>query len=546
MVASMLHKSGVSMGDRLLPGNVSNPDGHFEDEDFVELHEHLLKNAGTNWQFHDEVRLPENGATRLEIGQYLSRLTTAKSGIWGFKDPRATLFLDSWASQLEHRSHFVLVYRPWKLCIQSLHKRHSRELAFRIKQAENWHNDLAFWRQPELAARMWLSYNKRVLAFVKTHPANTILVSAEALFEGYDVIQAVNSKFKMRLDPVNNVVKESHATNYVSRQLQPQLPHSLVAEMDDLYEVLCRAANSVPASLDLQSVSPKVQLGFKRLQNKVNSLSSAETQEHVGETVSQKLTELQQVEAELNKLAPFNTKESRQVAEGLVSTLGKLDVDSWRYLTWQARILISESRWSEAITLLLKASAIETAPAFVHMLLGDAYLSLQQNRSSEVSYLNAVSKAGDRPEFRHKLGMLYQQEGLLAKAIEQFQHAIELNPANVGYQILCLNSIKQLHDDEVFRSELKRLWSAYNIAEVGMLYANLIMQEDYASGKALFDEICKRNLSGDSMILYLQSMVSGLTKESADNLLFWLVYHWEKLLGEELDGLFNEIESHHA
>ena len=46
VVAAALASAGLHVGSRLMPGGRGNPRGHFEDLDFVSLHERILRANG--------------------------------------------------------------------------------------------------------------------------------------------------------------------------------------------------------------------------------------------------------------------------------------------------------------------------------------------------------------------------------------------------------------------------------------------------------------------------------------------------------------------
>lgn len=55
--ASYLKLSGLNMGSHLMWGHISNPTGHFEDVELVNLHDAALAASGTSWQYTGEVEL---------------------------------------------------------------------------------------------------------------------------------------------------------------------------------------------------------------------------------------------------------------------------------------------------------------------------------------------------------------------------------------------------------------------------------------------------------------------------------------------------------
>jgi len=50
MSAGILCKLGINMGGKTLGKSLSNPLGHFENEDFYNLNKKILKFAGDNWR----------------------------------------------------------------------------------------------------------------------------------------------------------------------------------------------------------------------------------------------------------------------------------------------------------------------------------------------------------------------------------------------------------------------------------------------------------------------------------------------------------------
>jgi len=49
LAAKGLHMAGIDMGERLLGAMPSNPYGHFEDRDFIEMNDQILQAAGGSW-----------------------------------------------------------------------------------------------------------------------------------------------------------------------------------------------------------------------------------------------------------------------------------------------------------------------------------------------------------------------------------------------------------------------------------------------------------------------------------------------------------------
>jgi len=156
LLASVLARSGVDMGLHLMPASRGNRRGHFEDVEFVRLHEAMLarRGAGAFTPPADaEATVEEIGAARALVA------ARAAKPLWGFKDPRACLFLDFWCERLPD-PFFVFLYR------------HPIEVALSLLRRGL---DLEVQLDAAVAVRAWTDYNARVLAFRTAHPERCLL-----------------------------------------------------------------------------------------------------------------------------------------------------------------------------------------------------------------------------------------------------------------------------------------------------------------------------------------------------------------------------------
>jgi hypothetical protein len=190
VIVAGMHRSGTSLTMRLLesggwhPGEVVLTNGleeYLEDAAFVALHRAWLSDclpladhetppdSHPDWGVHHD-RVIATGPSsaseataRLASAQQFARTRDAVRDRWAAKDPRATLFLDTWAGLPDLR--FVLVYRaPWDVL----------DSAQRLGHAP-------FCRRPLLVCSAWLAYNQRLLAFAHAHRARVLVVAGEAV-----------------------------------------------------------------------------------------------------------------------------------------------------------------------------------------------------------------------------------------------------------------------------------------------------------------------------------------------------------------------------
>jgi len=93
-VAGLLHQMGVHMGDELLPANVHNPKGFYEDLDFVELNAKLLDGV------EDPLVEPRWSPPLRAEFTHLVRRKAALHDLWGVKDPRLCMTINDLAAEL--------------------------------------------------------------------------------------------------------------------------------------------------------------------------------------------------------------------------------------------------------------------------------------------------------------------------------------------------------------------------------------------------------------------------------------------------------------
>ena len=88
--------------------------------------------------------------------------------IWGWKDPRTSLFLDFWTS-IESNITFVFLYRDPILVMDSLFRR----------------GDKRFVISPWLTAKLWIRYNRELLRYHKIHANRSFLVNIKGFNDNY-------------------------------------------------------------------------------------------------------------------------------------------------------------------------------------------------------------------------------------------------------------------------------------------------------------------------------------------------------------------------
>ncbi|WNN91025.1 sulfotransferase family protein [Gloeocapsopsis dulcis] len=179
---SLLQNAGLDIGKRLLKPGHGNIKGFFENVDFVKFHEEVLRSQGLNeigWTLEDKVPVQE--PYRQQAKEIISK--NSQVNIWGWKDPRTTLFLDFWTELLPD-AKFIFIYRsPWEV-VDSLYRR----------------GDEIFMKYPELAVKLWIHYNQKILNFLDSFPDQCLLTSVYSIVSHTEeFIYKINNKFDLNL-----------------------------------------------------------------------------------------------------------------------------------------------------------------------------------------------------------------------------------------------------------------------------------------------------------------------------------------------------------
>ena len=156
LTASLLQKVGVNIGKKLVGPEYGNIKGHFENIDFVKFHQEILRSQniddlGSNLLDEQEIVIGEKEKKK---GRQLIKKHQKGNALWGWKDPRNTLFLDLWLELLP-QANFIFIFRsPWEV-VDSLYRRGTDENLV---------------ESPEVAVKMWQLYNRRILNFYQKFP----------------------------------------------------------------------------------------------------------------------------------------------------------------------------------------------------------------------------------------------------------------------------------------------------------------------------------------------------------------------------------------
>lgn len=192
LTTSLLESAGVYIGDRLMDGGNGNTKGHFEDLDFVDLHRQSLTQQGANREgWTTQTNFLFASENLIQAKNLIKK--NNKQPIWGWKDPRTTLFLNAWQNLIPE-AKFIFIYRsPWDV-VDSLFRR----------------GDMIFKRDPAIAIHTWISYNQAILDFCHQTNHPWILLRIEDVINyPHLIIDLINQHLELDLNKPKELFDQS-------------------------------------------------------------------------------------------------------------------------------------------------------------------------------------------------------------------------------------------------------------------------------------------------------------------------------------------------
>jgi hypothetical protein len=181
LVASMVQRAGVHVGDRLLDADRRNPRGFFEDVDFYAFHQQALAARGENPYVGCEFVFDPTPAEVDEAARLAA--SRAHRSLWGFKDPRACLFLEFWRARIPE-ARFLFLYRHPLEVLASLVRRGEPHTVGLLEGLQTW-----------------AAYNLAIQRFVDAHPAESFLCHAyAAAADPCRLAMRLNARWDLDLD----------------------------------------------------------------------------------------------------------------------------------------------------------------------------------------------------------------------------------------------------------------------------------------------------------------------------------------------------------
>jgi len=140
MIGGVLTYLGVDLGEDSPGKQPSNPLGHFEDREFLELNRKLIKAAGGTWDNPPDAYQIDN--SKEKFADEIAALVSIKANqhpytLWGWKDPRTSLTVGLYIPYLNNPYILICQREPDQIA-ESLWKRNQFERKTSLDLIENY------------------------------------------------------------------------------------------------------------------------------------------------------------------------------------------------------------------------------------------------------------------------------------------------------------------------------------------------------------------------------------------------------------------------
>jgi hypothetical protein len=186
LITRWLQACGLHVGDTLLGAETGNEEGHFEDVDFMHLHEELLlaQKLPASGLSNKAIKSPD--VVQEEKIKNLFLLKNTLHAQWGWKDPRTCLFLEAYRKLLPG-AFYVIILRGYQPVVSSLLNRHYKGLnryyqskgnvyKFFLRMKKKYNKNWLYKTYAKKYVRVWIAYSELLLKHIEAAPQQNFAV----------------------------------------------------------------------------------------------------------------------------------------------------------------------------------------------------------------------------------------------------------------------------------------------------------------------------------------------------------------------------------
>ncbi len=197
LITNWLYRCGLQIGEHLLEPGEGNVEGHFEDVEFLKIHEEILESNDfplTGYVYNREIDV---SVYQLEKLKSIIKVKNQLYEQWGWKEPRTCLFLDLYRELLPD-SKYLVIMRDYGSVVNSMLRRdfalfEDKYLARKAFQRFVWtyirrgNRIKKFYRDnAEPYLKVWIEYNEHILSMLEKLSEKDYIVINYSLLEKCD------------------------------------------------------------------------------------------------------------------------------------------------------------------------------------------------------------------------------------------------------------------------------------------------------------------------------------------------------------------------
>lgn len=230
LTSSMLTELGIFMGDSILPPDIHNPEGYFENLHFLYLDQTICnlsmesENSFPDWGWSPDSKMNFEKVTQFEECAKKVIYDKRNLRLWGWKDPRTSLLLDFWNPIIPH-AKYIFIYRHPAEVYKSVLKLTGIEI---------------FQRQPKYIEQCWRDHNYNILNFAKQNTDRCLIINSNHLTQNPNKLKSLLvNKFNLRIydENLENLVVKKHIRSKRENVLLSQETLDLYEELENLNEL---------------------------------------------------------------------------------------------------------------------------------------------------------------------------------------------------------------------------------------------------------------------------------------------------------------------
>lgn len=527
LVAKTLSMNGVNMGDELMGPSFANKEGHYEDLPLVKIHDAMLAANGTNWQEHSKNTLDSAPFLYDKLQSYVEGRQNKNQSIQGAKDPRALFFSKQWNAIANTSVKAILVFRDWQYSVSSLLKRHSRELLQTTSAMDTRPADIKFWKEPELAARMWIASAKAMLAWYENAPNDTIIFPLSALIEGNKTLPDALGKIGLSGSLLNasGIIKPDLLHTRIPHSMLEMIPLSLREECDALNHKLYAVLNLEPNE-KVTFFTPDF-----RLPCSVEPSKSIQISSNLTSTDDKKVS---------ISFSNFTFQEAIQI----INSSSKSNVEfDWEHLLNTSAgsagdfdtlftTAVKEKMYLVAELAIRKALDIQPA-SWRWMHLGDLQRRVGKLEEAEKCYQNAKERTPGNATFYARLAEIAVEKGLYSEAISLIQQAKSLDDTKPAIK----NAVSRLNQAlarEQVATPISKTENDYRSMPVIRHYSEVVeaMTQSTSQGAALDEYMVKSAFVLRDNQKWLVDGLNSIPQQAQQSLADYLSIHAKRYWSE--------------